>query len=217
MSLKWKQIVDSNCGTKWHDFFNDIFVVGSMRLKHGGYTLTWEDDRLCRDCGSLVLVTSFLCTQWWALHVLNPFIVLVPVNNGDFLNPKPLLSACRHFTWQELWTNWSVHWINGTRWTLGSTCGVWINGLTSISSWQLCTDTIWYCLKVHMQASSMWYCLGMQRLDWQAQYLPITVNPESRPFIWQPPHSQSSPSSMAWPAPPFHQPTMGEGETWVAG
>jgi hypothetical protein len=145
VSLKWKQIFYFNCGTKWHEFFNDVFVVGSIRLKHGGCTLTGEDDRLCRDRGSLVLVTSFLCTQWWALHVLNPFIVLVPVNNGDFLNPCYL-----------------------------------------------------------------------QRLGWQAQYLPITVNPESRPFRWQPPHSQLSPSSLAWPAPPFHQPTMGESETWVA-
>jgi hypothetical protein len=51
------------------------------------------------------------------------------------------------------------------------------------------------------------------RLGRQAQYLPITVNPESRPFRWQAPRSQPSSSSLAPPAPPFHQPTMGEGET----
>ncbi len=51
------------------------------------------------------------------------------------------------------------------------------------------------------------------RLGWRAQYFPVTVNPESRPFRWQPPRSQPSPSSLAWSAPPFHQPTMGEGET----
>jgi hypothetical protein len=134
VSLKWKQTVDFNCGTKWHEFFNDIFVVGSMRLKHGGTLWLGRMTDCVEIRGSLVLVTSLLCTQWWALHLLNPFVVLVPINHGDFLNPKPLVSACRHFTWQDLWTNWSVHWINGTRWTLGSTCGVWINGLTSISS-----------------------------------------------------------------------------------
>jgi hypothetical protein len=42
-----------------HGFFTDVFVVGSIRLKHRGYTLIWEDDRLCRDSVSLVLVTSF--------------------------------------------------------------------------------------------------------------------------------------------------------------
>jgi hypothetical protein len=150
-TLTWLQSFRSNqlkhrvAATLFHMFYIGVHMSSLMMYLWLGLS-GWSMGRMT-DCPKIAevsfLLLLFLCTKWWAFALYwNPFIILVPVNNHDFLNPKPLLSACRHFTWQDLWTNWSVDWINGMRWPLGSTCGVWINELTSISSWQLCMDTI---------------------------------------------------------------------------
>ncbi|CAM6013852.1 unnamed protein product [Sphagnum balticum] len=137
-------------------------------LKHRGYTLIWEDDKLCRDRAFYLAgsVDKLECPldQW---NEVTPRFYLWCLNKWAY-KYKQLAAMCGH------------HMV----------------------------------LPQDAHAGKQYVIPPRDaRLGRQAQYLPITVNPESRPFRWQPPHSQPSPSSLAHPAPPFHQPTMGEGET----
>jgi len=137
-------------------------------LKHRGYTLIWEDDRLCRDRAFYLpgSVDKLECPldQW---NEVTPRFYLWCLNKWAYKYKQLAAMRGHHMVLPQ-----DAH-------------------------------------------AGKQYVIPPRdaRLGRQAQYLPITVNPESRPFRWQPPHSRPSPSSLAHPAPPFHQPTMGEGET----
>ncbi|CAK9196765.1 unnamed protein product [Sphagnum troendelagicum] len=137
-------------------------------LKHRGYTLIWEDDKLCRDRAFYLAgsVDKLECPvdQW---NEVTPRFYLWCLNKWAY-KYKQLAAVCGH------------HMV----------------------------------LSQDAHAGKQYVIPPRDaRLGRQAQYLPITVNPESRPFRWQPPRSRPSTSSLAHPAPPFHQPTRGEGET----
>ncbi|CAM6035990.1 unnamed protein product [Sphagnum compactum] len=136
-------------------------------LKHRGYTLIWEDDRLCRDRAFYLAgsVDKLEC----------------PLDQWNGVTP-------RFYLW--CLNKWAYKY----------------KQLAAMSGHHMV-------LPQDAHASKQYVIPPRDARGRQAQYLPITVNPESRPFRWQPPRSQLSPSSLAHPAPPFHQPTMGEGET----